>query len=121
MFTNMALINGLSWYTVTVNQTGPSPVAIATCVIFESILVFLPMAYLVVYLVWYSTGRYHENIKTKVIEWHHKVRQCLGRDLFTAKSLSNQTSIKDADFDSLVQRASEHEELEYGTTQAKVM
>ena len=40
MFTNLALINGLSWYTVSVNQTGRSSVAVATCRIHPGIFAY---------------------------------------------------------------------------------
>ena len=44
--------------------------ALVICIIFESILVFLPLVYLVSYLLWCITKCYHVAIKTKVLEWY---------------------------------------------------
>ena len=116
MFTNLALINGLSWYTVMANQTGPNQVALETCIIFESALVFLPMVYLVVYLLWRITKCYHEAIKTKVSKWYHSTKHLMGK--VPREHLSTAHSIGDADFDDLIKR---QDEWQYGAMRGNVV
>ena len=115
MFTNLALINGLSWYTVSVNQTGRSSVAVATCIIFESILVFLPMVYLIAYLLWYSTKCCHGNIKTKAtglyLQWkQYADKGTKGKDVSQIYLSTEVESFTDADYQVLTDRAVEQEE-----------
>ena len=71
IFTNMALINILSWYTV--NQLQSDSISLMACIIIESILVYLPMVYLIAYLL------YHNDAKMKVTEWYRAARRCLCR------------------------------------------
>ena len=74
IFTNMALINILSWYTVeTAIQSDLA--SLSACIIIESILVFLPMVYLVAILLWYCTRRYHEGASAKMKKWRDNVRK----------------------------------------------
>ena len=74
IFTNMALINILSWYTVeTAIQTDLA--SLSASIIIESILVFLPMVYLVAILLWYCTRRCHEGASAKMKKWRDNVRK----------------------------------------------
>ena len=67
IFTNMALINILTWFTIdTTFQTDPA--SLSACIIIESILVFLPMVYLVAILLWYCTSC-HEGASEKMKKW----------------------------------------------------
>eukprot|EP00731_Ephydatia_muelleri_P006550 Em0003g798a len=67
IFTDMALINILTWFTIdTTFQTDPA--SLSACIIMESILVFLPMVYLVAILLWYCTSC-HEGASEKMKKW----------------------------------------------------
>ena len=122
MFINLALINGLSWYTVTVMQTGSRTFAVNVCIVFESILVFLPMIYLFAYLFWYSTRRYHKSIKATVNKWYHKKRISPDQETHgDGVSHTPEKYFSDEDFDVLVRRAIEHEEKQYGTAYPKLL
>ena len=112
IFTDLALINILSWYTV--NQIQPDTQPLAICIVIESILVFLPMVYLVAYLLWYSTRRYHEGARTKMMEWHSRMgwyrdREARGKVVSHVDANKKQTyqAMDDAYFDTLTERASE--------------
>ena len=76
IFTNMALINILSWDTIDIAfQTDLA--SLSACIIIESILVFLPMVYFVVFLLWYCTRRYHDGAIAKIKKWSDEVRKRL--------------------------------------------
>eukprot|EP00731_Ephydatia_muelleri_P006440 Em0003g688a len=76
IFTNMALINILSWYTIDTSfQTDLA--SLSACIIIESILVFLPMVYFVAILLWYCTRRCHEGASAKMKNWSDTVKKRL--------------------------------------------
>lgn len=118
MFTNLALINGLCWFTVTVNQTGPNQVALVTCILFESILVFLPLVYLVAYILWYSTKSYHDRIKEWCLSFRKPVYDPHVHITGVGEEYPSTTTdaITDDDFDALTRR---QEEPQYGTVQLR--
>lgn len=51
IFVNMALINSLVWYTVI--ETDTNRASIRACLAIECILVFLPMVYIICYILWH--------------------------------------------------------------------
>ena len=111
IFANMALINSLTWYIS--NQTEPDDVPLVTSIIFESILVFLPMAYLIAYLLWYSTQRCHERIKMKCILMYRGLKNVSG-GRFHAKDSAETAEpvIHDlSTYYSLLERAEEDDQL----------
>ena len=59
----MAIINVLEFYLTATNQRETDSTPLKICVIFESVLVFLPLIYLVAFLSWKLTRRYHVNIR----------------------------------------------------------
>ena len=76
IFTNMALINILTWYTIDKTFHTDSA-SLSACIIIESILVFLPMVYLVAFLLWYCAIRYHGGASAKMTKWRDSVKKCL--------------------------------------------
>ena len=114
MFINMAFINGLLWYVYSAAETDP-PAPLVTCIILESILVFVPMVYFVAYLLWYSSRYYRDGIKTKMVELHRKVKGSLGKSRSIGHDMHPNTihyqTIGDAEFDALVER--QEEQLHY--------
>ena len=114
MFTNMSLINALSWYAV--NQVVTNPLStLVPCIITESILVFLPLVYLIAYVLWYATEHCHERAKMKMKEWYSgTMARRITRWGDVPGSIHRniaQSNIKD-DTDLLIQR--QDELLQYG-------
>ena len=109
IFKNMAIINGLSWFTV--NEIEPDPIPLKTTIIFESILVYLPLLNLVAYLLWHATVRYHDRMKQKVMELHCKIKGGnvnSNQEMLHANDAT--TVVNYSDFDALIERAAEQEE-----------
>ena len=72
----MALINILTWFTVA-EAFQIDLASLWASIIIESILVFLPMVYLVAFLLWYCTKRYHEGFSVKVKKCRDNMRKRL--------------------------------------------
>ena len=79
IFANLALINISTWYTNNQVVHSDEILSIQICIVIESILVFIPMAYFVAYLLWYITRRYHKGIKRKLTERYHVVEELFQR------------------------------------------
>ena len=62
IFANMAFISCLSWY---VDDKTSDSYVVSICIVFASGLVYLPMLYLIAYLIWHFTSHYHGRIKEK--------------------------------------------------------
>lgn len=113
IFTNLALINILSWYTV--NQIQPDAEPLAICIVFESILVFLPMLYFVGCVLFYITKCWHTDAKEITKVWYSKARQRVGRGAEESKNTCEVPALKqqpsqtviDEDFYTITERASE--------------
>lgn len=73
IFLNMALVNMLEFYVASTNQTETDTVPLMICIVFESILIFLPMAYFCCYVVWYGTRKYHHRVRQRLLQLYKKL------------------------------------------------
>lgn len=109
IFTNMAIINVLEFYLTATNQRETDTTPLKVCVIFESVLVFLPLFYLVVYLPWRITRHYHDSIRKKVSICY----QSMGKSrIFPAKNVLTEDEeplFEDVDYVIITERAAEQE------------
>ena len=109
IFANMAIINVLEFYLTATNQRETDTTPLRACVIVESVLVFLPLIYLVVYLVWKITRRYHENIRRQCSSCYQRIPR-KGQSSETKSILSNERTLYDEiRYNTLIERASEQE------------
>ena len=65
IFTNLAVLNSISFYLYSFTKIDPNMAPRTEVLNLQYILVFLPLAYMIGYLLWNITRKYHEIIKKK--------------------------------------------------------
>ncbi len=63
IFTNLAFLNSVSFYIHAFNSTDPSLNPPYSILVLQYVLVFIPLVYMVGYVIWNITGFYHARIK----------------------------------------------------------
>lgn len=63
IFTNLAVVNVLSAYLYVYSLSNPGQGPPSSAFVVQYILVFLPLIYMLTYIVWYLTTPYHQRIK----------------------------------------------------------
>ena len=72
IFLNMALVNMLEFYIASTNQAETDRMPLVICIVFESILIFLPLAYFCSYVIWYGTRQHHSRIQQRLLQLYNK-------------------------------------------------
>ena len=85
IFANMAFISCLSWY---VEDQASDSYVVPICLVFASILVYLPMLYIIAYLIWHFTSRYHERIKEKCSMLYNGILKSEGHSKYQSIDIS---------------------------------
>ena len=112
IFLNMALVNMLEFYVTSTNQIETDTMPLVICVVFESILIFLPMVYFCCYLVWYSTKRYHESMRRILLMlrnalWKVQVEPFSSQELHSTAGDSNERLLDSLGYTVITDRAAE--------------
>lgn len=109
IFANMAMINVLEFYLTATNQRETDTTPLRACVIVESVLVFVPLIYLVVYLVWKITRCYHEDIRRKCSNCYQRIPG-KSRSSQAKSRLNNEKALFDEIcYNTIIERAAEQE------------
>lgn len=92
MFTNLALLNTISFYLFTFSQIYPTqPLPIILFAI-QYILIFLPLFYMIGYLMWYCSKRWHEQLNHNCLQ--PLLKCCLSVEKRNYQSLVNAASFE---------------------------
>ena len=68
IFTNLALLNSVSIYLYSFTKLNPNLPPSRVAIVFQYFLVFLPVIYMVSYIIWNVTRKHHEKIKNAYIK-----------------------------------------------------
>ena len=109
IFANMAMINVLEFYLTATNQRETDTTPLRACVIVESVLVFVPLIYLVVYLVWKITRCYHEDIRRKCSNCYQRIPG-KSRSSQAKRRLNNEKALFDEiSYNTIIEHTTEQE------------
>ncbi len=68
MFTNLGFLNALSFYQYSVSQSNQDTFTLSpSAFVFQYVLVFLPMVYMITYVIWYLIKPYKKRIILKLV------------------------------------------------------
>lgn len=110
IFANLAIINVLEFYLTATNQRETDTSPLRTCVIVESVLVFLPLIYLFVYLAWKITRPLHGSIREKCSNYYRMLEKTAGSSSAKRSHLANDPeSCDDVSYTIITERAAEKE------------
>ena len=81
MFTNLAILNALSWYLYHFAQDNPGQPLSTSVFVIQYILVFLPLLYMIAYILYDLSSPCHQKIQHYIKETFHMRIRCLFRKL----------------------------------------
>ena len=92
MFTNLALLNAISFYLFTFSHIYPTQSLPIIVFAIQYILIFLPLFYMIGYLMWYCSKRWHEQLNQNCLQ--PLLKCCLSVEKRNDQNLVNAASFE---------------------------